>query len=156
MTVRHLRSTAPARAVPPLYPEGIVADRFRIIETIGVGGSATVLEAEDIPSGQRIALKAIPAEEKLRKRARREMIAAGALDHGAIVRLLGDAEDEHYIYVAFELVRGSDLAVVLKERRLEESEILRAVAAVCDALEHAHERQVIHRDVKPEIGRAHV
>ena len=149
MTVRHLRSASPARAVPPLYPEGIVADRFRIIETIGVGGSATVLEAEDIPSGQRIALKAIPAEEKLRKRARREMIAAGALDHGAIVRLLGDAEDEHYIYVAFELVRGSDLAVVLKERRLEESEILRAVAAVCDALEHAHERQVIHRDVKP-------
>lgn len=149
MTVRHLRSTDPARAVPPLYPEGIVADRFRIIDTIGVGGSATVLEAEDLVSGERIALKAIPAEEKLRKRARREIRAAGSLDHGAIVRLYGDVEDEHYIYVAFELVRGNDLAVVLKERRLEESEILRAVAAVCDALEHAHERHVVHRDVKP-------
>ncbi len=126
-----------------------MADRYRIIETIGVGGSATVFEAEDLQTGEMVALKAIPAQEKLRKRARREMRAAGSLDHGAIVRMRGSAEDENYIFVAFELVRGNDLSVVLKERRLEESEILRAVAAVCDALEHAHHRGVIHRDVKP-------
>ncbi|MGI9117348.1 MAG: serine/threonine-protein kinase [Gaiellales bacterium] len=149
MTARPLRSVPRSRAVPPLYPEGVVADRYRIIETIGFGGSATVFEAEDLRSGERVALKAIPAEEKLRKRARREMRAAGSLDHGAIVRMVGDAEDENYIYVAFELVRGNDLSVVLKENRLEESEILRAVAAVCDALEHAHGNSVIHRDVKP-------
>lgn len=149
MTVHPLRSSDRARSVPPLYPEGIVADRFRIIETIGVGGSATVFEAEDLRTGDLVALKAIPAQEKLRKRARREMQAAGSLDHGAIVKLLDKAEDDDYIYVAFELVRGHDLAEVLKDRRLEESEILRAVAAVCDALEHAHERNVIHRDVKP-------
>ena len=149
MTVHPLRSAARARALPPLYPEGIVADRFRIIETIGVGGSATVFEAEDLRTGEMVALKAIPAQEKLRKRARREIRAAGSLDHGAIVKLLDNVEDDDYIYVAFELVRGSDLSDVLKEKRLEESEILRAVAAVCDALEHAHERHVVHRDVKP-------
>ena len=149
MSVRHLRSTTPPRAVPHLYPEGVVADRYRIIATIGVGGSATVLEAEDLRTGELVALKAIPAEEKLRKRARREIRAAGSLDHGAIVRLLDDAEDDDYIYVVFELVRGNDLSVVLKEKRLEESEILRAVAAVCDALVHAHANGVIHRDVKP-------
>lgn len=147
MTVRPLRSVP--QGVPPLFPEGIVADRYRIIETIGVGGSATVFEAEDLQTGERVALKAIPAEEKLRRRARREMRAAGSLDHGAIVRMRGSAEDEHYVFVAFELVRGSDLSIVLKEKRLEQSEILRAVAAVCDALEHAHARGVIHRDVKP-------
>ncbi|MGA0121966.1 MAG: serine/threonine-protein kinase, partial [Gaiellales bacterium] len=145
--MRPLRS-AP-HGVPPLFPEGVVAERYRIIETIGIGGSATVFEAEDIATGDRVALKAIPAEEKLRRRARREMRAAGSLDHGAIVRLLGSAEDDHYVFVAFELVRGSDLSVVLKEKRLEQSEILRAVAAVCDALEHAHARGVVHRDVKP-------
>ena len=149
MSVHPLRSTSRARAVPPLYPEGIVADRFRIIETIGVGGSATVFEAEDLQTGELIALKAIPAQEKLRKRARREMQCAAALDHGAIVKMRGNAEDDDYIYVAFELVRGNDLSDVLKEKRLEESEILRAVAAVCDALEHAHSKSVIHRDVKP-------
>ena len=149
MSVHPLRSTSRARAVPPLYPEGIVADRFRIIETIGVGGSATVFEAEDLQTGELIALKAIPAQEKLRKRARREMQCAAALDHGAIVKMRGHAEDDDYIYVAFELVRGNDLSDVLKEKRLEESEILRAVAAVCDALEHAHSKSVIHRDVKP-------
>jgi serine/threonine-protein kinase len=147
VTVRPLRS-AP-HGVPPLFPEGIVADRYRIIETIGVGGSATVFEAEDLLTGELVALKAIPAEEKLRRRARREMRAVSSLDHGAIVRMLSNAEDENYIFVSFELVRGNDLSVVLRERRLEESEILRAVAAVCDALEHAHARGVIHRDVKP-------
>ena len=147
MTVRPLRS-AP-HGVPPLFPEGIVADRYRIIETIGVGGSATVFEAEDLQTGEMVALKAIPAEEKLRRRARREMRAVSSLDHGAIVRMLSNAEDENYIFVSFELVRGNDLSVVLREKRLEESEILRAVAAVCDALEHAHARGVIHRDVKP-------
>jgi hypothetical protein len=149
VSVHPLRSTSRTRAVPPLYPEGIVADRFRIIETIGVGGSATVFEAEDLQTGELIALKAIPAQEKLRKRARREMQCAGTLDHGAIVKMRGSAEDDDYIYVAFELVRGNDLSDVLKEKRLEESEILRAVAAVCDALEHAHSHSVIHRDVKP-------
>ena len=63
--------------------------------------------------------------------------------------MLSNAEDENYIFVSFELVRGNDLSIVLREKRLEESEILRAVAAVCDALEHAHARGVIHRDVKP-------
>ncbi|MFM9124456.1 MAG: serine/threonine-protein kinase, partial [Actinomycetota bacterium] len=147
MTVRPLR-TSP-RGVPPLFPEGVVAERYRIVETIGIGGSATVFEAEDLVTGERVALKAIPAEEKLRRRARREMRVASSLDHGAIVRMVGSVEDEHYIFVAVELVRGSDLSVVLKERRLEEPEILRAVAAVCDALEHAHARGVVHRDVKP-------
>ena len=138
-----------ACGVPPLFPEGIVADRYRIVATIGVGGSATVFEAEDLESGEMVALKAIPADDRLRRRAKREIRAASALDHGAIVRLLDSREDDHYIFVAFELVRGSDLAGVLREGRLEESEVMRAVAAVCDALEHAHERGVIHRDVKP-------
>ena len=150
MTVHPLRNgKAPFRVLPQLYPEGIVCNRFRIVETIGFGGSATVFEAEDLTNGQMVALKAIPAEERLRKRARREMRAVSSLNHAAIVRLIDSIEDEDYIYVAFELVRGNDLAIVLKERRLEESEILRAVAAVCDALEHAHANHVIHRDVKP-------
>jgi hypothetical protein len=139
VTVHPLRSSDRARSVPPLYPEGIVADRFRIIETIGVGGSATVFEAEDLRTGDLVALKAIPAQEKLRKRARREMQAAGSLDHGAIVKLLDKAEDDDYIYVAFELVRGHDLAEVLKDRR--RGRRLRRARACARAQRHPPRRQ---------------
>ena len=68
MTVHPLRNgKAPLRVLPQLYPEGIVGNRFRIVETIGFGGSATVFEAEDLSNGQMVALTAIPAEERLRK-----------------------------------------------------------------------------------------
>jgi len=136
-------------ALPALFPDGVVADRFRILSVLGVGGSATVFEAEDLSTGTTVALKAIPAQGTLRRRARREMRVAAALDHRAIVRLLDTVEDSSYIYVVFELVRGRDLSGVLKERLLDEPGVLRAIAAVCDALEHAHARGVIHRDVKP-------
>lgn len=136
-------------SLPALFPDGVVVERFKINSVLGVGGSATVFEAEDLAQGTTVALKAIPAEGTLRRRARREMRVARALDHRAIVRLLDTAEDEAYIYVVFELVRGRDLSSALKERLLDEAGITRAVAAVCDALEHAHARGVVHRDVKP-------
>lgn len=136
-------------SLPALFPDGVVAERFRILSVLGVGGSATVFEAEDLKTGTTVALKAIPAQGTLRRRARREMRVAAALDHRAIVRLLDTVEDASYIYVVFELVRGRDLSGVLKEQLLDEPGVLRAIAAVSDALEHAHARGVIHRDVKP-------
>ena len=102
MNVHPLRSTTRHRAVPPLYPEGIVADRFRIIETIGVGGSATVFEAEDLQNGELVALKAIPAQEKLRKRARREYdvgtLASAAQRKGSSEPWSGTANDDNPIF----------------------------------------------------------
>lgn len=147
MTAHNAARSEPS--LPALFPDGVVVERFKINSVLGVGGSATVFEAEDLAEGRTVALKAIPAEGTLRRRARREMRVARALDHRAIVRLLDTAEDEAYIYVVFELVRGRDLSSALKERLLDETGILRAVAAVCDALEHAHARGVVHRDVKP-------
>ena len=134
---------------PALFPEGVVAGRFRILDVLGVGGTATVFEAIDEASGNTVALKAIPQDERLQRRARREMRVAAALDHPAIVRLLDTAEDEDYIYVIFELVDGQDLSAVLRSGELDDAAVLRAVAAVCDALAHAHARGVVHRDVKP-------
>ena len=138
-----------AAHTPALFPEGVVADRFRILDVLGVGGTATVFEAVDERDGTAVALKAIPRDERLQRRARREMRVAATLDHPAIVRLLDTAEDDDYVYVVFELVRGQDLAGVLRTGELDDAAILRAVAAVCDALAHAHARGVVHRDVKP-------
>ena len=77
------------------------------------------------------------------------MRVAATLDHPAIVRLLDSVEDNDYIYVVFELVRGDDLARAFREGMLDDAAVMRAVAAVCDALAHAHERGVVHRDIKP-------
>jgi hypothetical protein len=138
-----------AAGVPALFPEGIVAGRFRIQRILGVGGTGTVFEATDETSGAAIALKAIPRDERLIRRARREMRVAATLDHPAIVRLLESVEDDDYIYVVFELVRGDDLAHAFRQGMLDDAAVMRAVAAVCDALAHAHAHGVVHRDVKP-------
>jgi serine/threonine protein kinase len=60
-----------AADVPALFPEGIVAGRFRILRILGVGGTGTVFEAVDETNGTSIALKAIPRDERLLRRARR-------------------------------------------------------------------------------------
>jgi hypothetical protein len=127
----------------------VVAGRFRIVRVLGIGGTGTVFEAIDETNGESIALKAIPRDERLQRRARREMRVAATLDHPAIVRLLDSVEDNDYIYVVFELVRGDDLARAFREGMLDDAAVMRAVAAVCDALTHAHERGVVHRDIKP-------
>ena len=116
---------------------------------LGIGGTGTVFEAIDETTGDAIALKAIPRDERLQRRARREMRVAATLDHPAIVRLLDSVEDNDYIYVVFELVRGDNLARAFREGMLDDAAVMRAVAAVCDALAHAHERGVVHRDIKP-------
>src|SRR5947209_462805 len=90
------RSSQSASSLPTLFPEGVVADRFRIVRVLGVGGTGTVFEAIDEARGEAVALKAIPRDETLSRRARREMRVAQELDHPAIVRLLDTAEDGEY------------------------------------------------------------
>ena len=138
-----------ATSHPALFPEGLIGGRFRIGGVLGVGGTATVFEAVDETTGEEVAVKAIPRDERLVKRARREIRVAQALDHHAIVRLLHVIDEDDYIYVIFELVRGDDLAHAFRQGVLDDAATLRAVAGVCDALAHAHSRGVVHRDVKP-------
>jgi eukaryotic-like serine/threonine-protein kinase len=134
---------------PALFPEGVVAGRYRICGVLGVGGTGTVFEAVDVETDEAVALKAIPRDARLHKRARRELRVAAELDHPGIVRLIGSVEDDDYVYVALELVRGTDLAHAFAQWHLGDAALLRAVASVCDALAHAHARGIVHRDVKP-------
>ena len=79
----------------------------------------------------------------------REARAAARLQHPAIVTLYEAAVDDEGAYLVSELVRGKPLDRLLRDGKLSDREILEVVISLCDALEHAHARGVIHRDVKP-------
>ena len=131
--------------LPALFPEGLVAGRFEVVSVLGVGGTGTVFEARDTADGTHVALKAIPRDDTLRARARREMRVAQTLEHPAIVRLLDTAEDDDYVYVVFELVRGQDLTSAFRDGVLDVAGVLRAVGCVCDALAIAYASRIVHR-----------
>ena len=79
----------------------------------------------------------------------REARAAARLNHPGIVGIYELASDEHDVYLVSELVRGRTLGELLRVGALADRDVARIGMAVCDALDHAHERGVIHRDVKP-------
>jgi hypothetical protein len=97
---------------------------------------------------KRVAWRGDDANE--RARLVREGRAAARLEHPAIVALLETGEDAGAHYLVSELVEGSSLASLYREGGLEDHEVLEIGAAVADALIHAHERGVVHRDVKPQ------
>ncbi len=144
------RARGPRRQVTPsMFPEGVVGDRYALGDVLGVGGTGTVFRAKDAQTGEEVAVKAIPRDGRLERRARRELRVARHLDHPGIVPLLDVAEDGDYQYLVYELVRGEDLTRIVREGALDDPGILRVAAAVCDALAHAHAEGVVHRDVKP-------
>src|SRR5579863_2421488 len=137
------------------YPEDevLVLGRYRLLVPIGSGGHGTVWVAADEQRPRRVAVKRVPwrgdaANE--RERLVREGRAAARLEHPAIVSLLETGEDAGAHYLVSELVEGSSLASLYREGGLEDREVLEISAAIAGALIHAHERGVVHRDVKPQ------
>ncbi|MHC4942821.1 MAG: tetratricopeptide repeat protein [Planctomycetota bacterium] len=146
-------------ATPKKHPE--VLGDFKIIRMIGKGGMATVYEAEQISLKRRVALKVLPGhlsfQDEAVKRFRREAEAGGRQSHSGIVAIFGVGEHEGYHYIAEELVEGeTSLADLLDDSRQEKALPLgyyqqgaQLIMEVAEALQHAHEAGVIHRDVKP-------
>src|ERR1700761_6743498 len=142
------RTTA-AQAAPTLFPTGEICGRYAVEAVIGVGGTGTVFRCLDRESDTHVAVKAIPHDATLRRRASREVEVARRLDHPNVVRLLDSARDDDYVYVISELVDGGDLGASLRAGALADGPLLRAVAASCAGLAHAHAHGIVHRDIKP-------
>jgi hypothetical protein len=138
-------AVAPAAADPTL-----VMGRYRLRERLGSGGFGTVYAADDQRLGRPVAIKVMPADRAAPERARREAIAVARLDHPGIVALFDAGEESGARYLISELVEGRTLAQLQSEGALSDRDVLRAGLALADALAHAHERGVIHRDVKPQ------
>ncbi|WP_370447494.1 protein kinase [Geodermatophilus sp. TF02-6] len=157
-----LRAVGGARAVPDRDVRSrLVGGRYQLDELIGRGGTAEVYLARDALSARTVAVK-LPRPDRtsnpgLVGRCRREAQSAARLDHPNIVPVLGTGQDEvsdsrgnvvHRPYIVLEWVSGSTLREVLADRQvLRPDEAMRTTAEVLAALQHSHERGVVHGDV---------
>ncbi|HEX5557831.1 MAG TPA: protein kinase [Gaiellales bacterium] len=136
----------PAPATDPANLEGrVVAGRYRLSDVLGRGGFGSVYTGHDSASGEAVAVKVFNRGDGLAPRADREARTAQKLDHPNIHEVVGVAHDDDHAYLISQLVVGERF----DRSGLSDEQAVRAIAAVCDALAHAHDRGVIHRDVKP-------
>ena len=136
---------------------GETIGHYRLTDRLGAGAMGEVYLAEDTRLHRPVALKMLPvdASEDQAAAARlvREARVASALTHPniAVIYEIGEVEREgrRHGFIAMEYVPGRTLAQIASERRLEVGEILGIARQVADALAEAHERGVVHRDIKP-------
>jgi non-specific serine/threonine protein kinase/serine/threonine-protein kinase len=130
--------------------------RYRIIRLLGEGGMGTVYEAEQEDPRRIVALKVIrpglATPERLR-RFKHESQALGRLQHPGIAQIYeastADAGFGPQPYLAMELIRGQSLEVYREAHQLNTRKRLELMVKICEAVHHAHQRGLIHRDLKP-------
>ena len=127
---------------------------YRIVRLLGRGGMGSVYLARDLALDREVAIKVVKtaaSAPEVHDRLRREARTAAKLSHPNIVPLHGFGEIEGMPSFVMGYVRGESLAAKLRrEGALPEDEVLRILADVADALDHAHRQGVVHRDVKPD------
>jgi ABC-type branched-subunit amino acid transport system substrate-binding protein/DNA-binding beta-propeller fold protein YncE len=127
---------------------------YRVEWLAGRGGMGVVYRATDLSLERPVALKLIAPElaedEAFRARFLREPRLAASLDHPNVIPIYEAGEHEGQLYLAMRFVEGSDLKSLLaRERSLAPERALAVLAQVADALDAAHRRALVHRDVKP-------
>lgn len=143
------------RRTPQLQDGEILGERYKLLSLLGRGGFARVYQAFDLQTKSLVAVKVLHSEssDDPRRLARFERGARQMeqLNHPHIVRVLtGPAEHDGFHYFVMEYLSSGDLAKAIKDNLLSSIDKLRIILEVGAALRFAHERHLIHRDVKPE------
>jgi serine/threonine protein kinase len=133
--------------------------RYRLVQRIGRGAMGEVYRAEDPVEGIDVAIKLMAAEtlgdNELIERFRREAFSAAALDHPNITRIHDFGEEGGTLYMAMELLEGSDLKHIIEAGAPGDvREKLEVMLQIASAMAFVHARGLVHRDLKP--GNIHV
>jgi serine/threonine protein kinase len=154
-----LAAETPSRtsvSLEPSVPSSFASGRYRVERLLGEGAKKRVYLARDTRLDREVAIGVIKQEgldAEGRARVQREARAMGRLgDHPHVVTVHDVVEEDGDLYLVSQYVPGGDLETRLaqaEEHRLGIEDVLRLGAELCRALEHAHSRGVIHRDVKP-------
>jgi tRNA A-37 threonylcarbamoyl transferase component Bud32 len=136
-------------------PQGLVADRYELIDRIGEGGAAIVYRARDTRLDRVVALKMLRenfgGDAEFQRRFQREARAAASLNHPNLVDVYDYGPSGRTYYIAMEYVEGGSLKDRIRAAgRLPPGEARDVAQQVLSALEAAHARGLVHRDVKPQ------
>jgi len=145
-----------ATPVSLVLPEGVeIGHRYKVVKLLGVGGMGSVYRVHDRELDRDAALKLIRSEiagdPSTLDRFKREIQLSSKVTHPNVLRVFDLGETEGIKYLTMELVEGEDLAGVIKrEKALPVDRIVNIFRQICEGLEAAHRKEVIHRDLKPQ------
>jgi eukaryotic-like serine/threonine-protein kinase len=133
-----------------MFFRGQIIGKYKILQTIGSGGFGTVYLAEDTWIDKKVALK-VPHKQGVDfGELLREPRLLASLNHPNIVAILTAEKQENVFFIVMEFVPGETLdAIIVREGALELSRALDYTCQICNAVEHAHRQNVIHRDLRP-------
>jgi serine/threonine protein kinase len=138
----------------PLAPDTILQSRYRVVRQLGMGGMGAVYEAIDLRLGHTVALKqTLTNDEEQWKQFEHEARLMAWLNHPVLPRVSDYFTEGHRAFFVMQFVAGSDLAAILAQQPgpLPRNAVVAWADQLLDALIylHTHERQIIHRDIKP-------
>src|SRR4029450_1987844 len=128
--------------------------RYKILSLLGRGGMSVVYLAEDVRLERKVALQLLSEElasaKAFRARFIRESRLAASLDHPNVIPIFEADEADGVLFIAMRYVEGTDLKTRLREDGALPSDLtVSVISQVASALDAAHERGLVHRDVKP-------